>query len=196
MRRDFSMAVATQTALRPLPPIERNRKAEDVGIIAGAAATALGRYLDKHGVNGSAILQDAQLDPTSLQDRYAYVSIRAMARALALGATATGDPCFGLHFAESFEPAVSHACNYAIRNAPDVRAALNALADHRDGTADIPTVFKDRSAVAHFCWTFNQEFDALEQITDYTMMRTLYHIQKAAGKDWRPLAAHLTYDAP
>ena len=177
-------------------PISRFQKAEESGAIAGMAATALVQYLEKQGIDGNLILKQARLSPAELEDRYVYISLRAMARALELAAEATGDASFALHFAESFEPAVSHACCYAMKSAPSLRAALDALADHRNNVVDVPTEFTIDGEISRFNWTFSQHFDTPEHITGYTMMRTLYHIQRAAGEDWQPLETHLTYDAP
>lgn len=169
---------------------------KEIGVVAGAAATALSEFLDNRGIDGMALLREAGINPADLADRYAYISLQAMAKALELSAVTSDDPYFALHFTEVFEPSVSHACAYAIKNAPSLRDALQSLAEHRNTIADISTEFKDHGAAAQFCWNFNEEFDAPVQITDYTMMRTLYHIQSAAGKDWRPLGVSLTSEAP
>lgn len=190
------MAVATQEVWNTPSAINRIRAPERVGVVAGIAAVALVKYLDKYGIDGTLILRRAQLDLAALEDRYAYVSLQSMAKALELASAATADDQLALRFAESFEPAVSLACSYAMKNAPDLRTALKTLVDHRNTVADIPTQFTDCGAVSHFCWMFSEEFDAPQHITDYTMMRTLYHIQSATGKDWRPLAVHLTNETP
>lgn len=169
---------------------------ESRGAIAVSAAIELARFLKQRGVDGMAVLHRAGIRSATLNDKYCYIPLSGVARALELAAIETNDSCAGLHFGEHYIPTVHHACNYAIRNAPDLRSALTSLATHRNTVVNIPTRFVDREETAMFTWSFGAEIDAPEHVTALTAMRTLRHIQSASGEEWRPLAVRLTLDKP
>ncbi len=194
--RGKKMSMTTNEILRADEPRKPRSGPENRSTIAVSAAIALARDLNRQGVDGMAVLHRAGLKSTTLNDKYCYIPLSGMAKALELAAVETNDYCTGLHFGEYYEPTVSHACGYAIQSAPNLRGALTSLATHRNTIVNIPTQFGVRGAMALFSWSFGAEIDAPEQITALTAMRTLKHIQKASGQEWRPLAVNLTFDRP
>ncbi len=142
------------------------------------------------------ILHRAGLKSAMLNDKYAYVPLSGLAKALKLASHETDDSCAGLHFGEDYSPPVRHACYFAITHAPDLRGALTSLASHRNSVVNIPTQFVNREGMAAFNWTIHEEIDEPEHIVALTAMRTLRHIQEAAGPEWHPLSVHLTIGVP
>lgn len=176
-------------------PVRRQPR-ESIATISNVIAVGLERYLKEIGLDSASIFRAAGLKPEIYSEKYAQFPIELMAVALKISARLADDPYFGLHFGEWYDPPFLYPCNYAFCSAPDLRSALTSLQDHRNLVAQMPTQFSENSAFAQMSWIINLVSAPPRQILDFKAMRTLKHIQKATGPDWRPLRVNLAYEEP
>lgn len=164
--------------------------------ISNVTAISLRRYLKKIGLDDASIFRAAGLKSNIFREKYAQFPIEKMAAALHISARLKEDPYFGLHFGEWYTSPFLYPCNYAVNSAPDLRNALNALRDHRNLVAQMPTHITENSAFAEMSWDIELSSAHPRQIMDFKAMRTLKHIQQTTGPEWRPLRVNLAYEKP
>jgi len=105
----------------PLPAAQRPQVAARIAAFALQAATA-------RGADATRLMALVGLDPAALADPDARLPLAREHRLWDGAAELTGDPHFGLHAAELIRPGAFDVLDYAVRTAPDLRAALERLA--------------------------------------------------------------------
>lgn len=164
--------------------------------IASVVVVGLRQYLKELGLDGNSILQRADLRSETLNDRYSRIPVQQLAVALEISERQTDNPFFGLHFGEWYKPPILHACNYAISCAPDLHNALTSLQDHRNFVANMTTQLSEPGAYAELSWVIEHLSISPRHIIDFKAMRTIKHIQQAAGRDWASHRVKLAYEKP
>jgi len=164
--------------------------------IASSVAVGLGQYLKTLGLDGTSVLRTAGLKQYIFNDRYSRIPLQQLETALEISELKTNDPLLGLHFGEWYWPPVLYAFHYAINCAPDLRMALTTMQDHRNLAAGMPTQLTIQSAYTELSWSIGLQSESSRHVTDFITMRTLDHIQKAVGEEWKPLRVNLAYEKP
>lgn len=81
-----------------------------------------------NGVDANALMASVGVDASLLSDPDARIALALEERLWDRAAALTGDEGFGLHAAERLRPGAFDVLDYAVRTAPDLRAALERLA--------------------------------------------------------------------
>jgi AraC-like DNA-binding protein len=79
------------------------------------------------GLDATALLQEAGLDPAALQEPDALISYRSYAKALELAASASRQPHFGLLLAAKQSLSMLGPVGFLVGEAPDLRSAITQL---------------------------------------------------------------------
>lgn len=91
-------------------------------------AIALVRTLDARGLDGRALMREAQLDPQLLDDPNGRAPLSGMSRLWRLAVAASGDPCLGLKVAAFVQPATFHSLGLALLASQNLEDALQRSA--------------------------------------------------------------------
>ena len=90
-------------------------------------ARVIAATLEAHGIPSRALLVQAGLDPTCLDDPEARFPMSNLQRLWALALERTGDPCFGLAVPAHWHPTSFHALGYSWMASANLREALARL---------------------------------------------------------------------
>lgn len=88
---------------------------------------AIRRTLDARGVDGTALVVEAGLDPALLDDPNARYPVARTARLWRLAVAATHDPCLGLAVASAVAPTTFHALGYSIMASGSLHEMLRRI---------------------------------------------------------------------
>jgi hypothetical protein len=91
------------------------------------------------GVDVQRLMADTGYQAAWLGDPEARMSLDLEERLWDRAAELTGDPLFGLHAAAALRPGAFDVLDYAVRTAPDLRAALQRLARYNRLVHDLAT---------------------------------------------------------
>ncbi|WP_058616469.1 AraC family transcriptional regulator [Tepidimonas taiwanensis] len=114
------------------PRADNPRVSARIGALIVQAATA-------RGVDAHRLMAAAGLDPAWLADVDARMPLAVEERLWDLAAEWTHDPLFGLHAAATIRPGGFDVLDYAVRTAPDLRAALQRLVRYNRLMHDLAT---------------------------------------------------------
>lgn len=161
------------------------------------ALTDFEPFLRARGVSLDTVLEGTGLTRHEISDPEHMVSLNAVAMVLEAAARETGDPCLGLHWAESFRKGATGVIGYLLLNAKTVRSGLKAIARYIELHIDpIDATFEERDGLGNLEWRFPPNFTAPRmQYASFVMAVTIIRLRKHAGEDWMPMSVELEHRA-
>ncbi|MGI9387486.1 MAG: AraC family transcriptional regulator ligand-binding domain-containing protein, partial [Methyloligellaceae bacterium] len=143
--------------------------------ITAVGTSVMARFVDGQGVISDALLSSAGIDPQTLVASKIddYVPLARAAEAFRLAANATNNPFVGLHAAENITPPVRHAHIFATLAAPDLRTALQKLAEHFSRVVKIPASFTEQNNYGIFEYRLNGAGQDSPELVDFVAARFL-----------------------
>jgi hypothetical protein len=100
-------------------------------VIVLAAAHGLLRATAGSGSDSDSVLKKVGLDRSSFSHSEGFIAVSLFTQILEEAASVTGDPCFGLHFGERYNPKNIGPLAYVVLNSPTIAAAIeNAGPEH------------------------------------------------------------------
>lgn len=141
------------------------------------------------------LLDEAGIDRACLDDPLATAPLNAVVELFDTAAKIMGDPCLGLHFAESFQPRGAGLLGHLSMSAPTVREAVACGARCVNVYATKVTAsFEERGGVGYLSWTLPPAVTATRiQYNTFATATVVHGLRAAAGPDWRPLSVEFDH---
>ncbi|MGE5512679.1 MAG: AraC family transcriptional regulator [Bacteroidota bacterium] len=154
-------------------------------------------FLASKGVNIRPLLPQAGLRLADLKDSGRSLPLNAVATLLDISAQEAGDPCLGLHFAESLPAGSAGVLGHLVMSAPTVRDALRGVERYTDlFVSPITISFTEKAGRGVLSWRYPDTFTAPRlQYSGLTVGALLIRLQQGAGVDLRPLSAEFDHRA-
>jgi len=93
----------------------------------GGTLVVIGQTLESYGVNAEEVFQQAGIEFQKAIKPDSRISIKAMLRLIEVVKEKSGDPCFGLKFAEFVHPTSYHALGLALLSSSNLRSFFKRL---------------------------------------------------------------------
>jgi AraC-like DNA-binding protein len=166
--------------------------------VRAAAFEGYSALVRELGGDPDPLLRQAGVDPAWLENPDQPIPYIAFLMALRLGTQATATPHFGLLLSRKQRFAMMGAVGYAVREAPDVQAAIENLNRflpiHSAALRTSLVVERDLAR-----WTLDvllKDAPALDQQLDLVTGIGINLMQHLAGHDWTPSSVHLKRAEP
>jgi hypothetical protein len=152
-------------------------------------------YVARSGHLLEPLLDEAGIDRACLDDPLASAPLNRVIELFDSAAKVMGDPCLGLHFAESFHPRGAGLLGHLSMSAPTVREALACAARCVNVCATKVTArFEERGGVGYLTWTLPPAVTATRiQYSTFAAAAPVHGLRVAAGPDWRPLSVEFDH---
>ncbi|HEY1267229.1 MAG TPA: AraC family transcriptional regulator [Candidatus Binatia bacterium] len=165
--------------------------------ISVTAATGLIDALAAAHVDADELLRSVGLNREALKDPDGFIPCAAFAALLEECARATKNDCFGLHFAERFDPKSLGAYVYVALNSPTFAAAADNMERyihlHNQAVQTYRTVEGNRVYLRHVLPDFG--LDSVRQHSEYSLTLARNLLQLMAGSTWHPLEVQFMHEA-
>jgi AraC-like DNA-binding protein len=167
-------------------------------MISIAATTGLLEAITAAGGNSEEILQGFGLDRLVFAKSEGFIPCAVFAGILREAARATADDCFGLHFAERFNPKNIGPLVYAVLNSPTIGAGIQNVERYLhvyDSSAKwFFTAEGDRGYI-RFVLT-GLGIEPLRQSNEHGMALVINTLRMMVGSQWAPQEVHFAHQAP
>jgi hypothetical protein len=160
-------------------------------VIALAAAHGLLEAIAGAGRNPDSVLKKVGLDRSSFSHSEGFIAVSLFTQILEEAASLTGDPCFGLHFGERYNPKNIGPLAYVVLNSPTIAAAIENAARYlkiHNGAAKASLIIENDRA----CLRFSPNellIHGSRQHSEYAMAVALRTMRaswsEANGRHWR-----------
>jgi AraC-like DNA-binding protein len=164
-------------------------------LIRASVLAELRDYVARSGQLIEPLLDEAGIDRACLDDPLASAPLNGVIELFDSAAKVMGDPCLGLHFAESFHPRGAGLLGHLSMSAPTVREALACAARCVNVYATKVTArFEERGGVGYLTWTLPPAVTATRiQYSTFAAAALVHGLRAAAGPDWRPLSVEFDH---
>src|SRR4051812_19147713 len=168
-----------------------------VGMISVTAATGLLDAIAAAGGSAERVLRAARVERSNLARYDGFIPSTAFARLLEESAKATGDPCFGIHFGERFDPKDIGLLAYVVINSPTMASAMRNIERYVHIHNSAPRVsFAVEGGRGYLRYVLavapNGE---LRQHNEYSMAVLMKALRCLAGDTWKPHEVQLAHPA-
>jgi len=167
-------------------------------MISVAAATGLFEAISSAGANPDEILQRLGLDRSVFSEPEGFIASSSFAQLLEEAARATADDCFGLHFAEQYNPKNIGPLVYAVLNSPTIGAGLanveRYLHVYNQAEKWLFTIEGNRGYVRFLLTDLG--IDSLRQSYEHGMAIVLNTVRMMVGSHWSPEEVQFVHEAP
>jgi AraC-like DNA-binding protein len=167
-------------------------------MISIAATTGLLEAIMAAGGNPEAILQGFGLDRSVFAKPEGFIPCSVFAGILREAAQATADDCFGLHFAERFNPKNIGPLAYVALNSPTIAAGIQNVERYLhvyDSSAQwFFTAEGDRGYVRFVLSDLGIE--PLRQSNEHGVTIVINALRMMVGSQWAPQEVHFAHEAP
>jgi AraC-like DNA-binding protein len=167
-------------------------------LISIAATTGLLEAITAAGGNPEEILQGFGLDRSVFAKSEGFIPCSAFAGILRETARSTGDDCFGLHFAERFNPKNIGPLVYVALNSPTIGAGIQNVERYLhvyDSSAKwFFTAEGDRGYI-RFVLT-GLGIEPLRQSNEHGMALVINTLRMMVGSQWAPQEVHFAHEVP
>jgi len=142
----------------------------------------------------SALLEAADIDPALLADQDATLPLTKIAALFEFAAQTTQDPCFGLNWAEAYEPGATGAFGYLVLNARSLREAMKTVAHYLSLVIDPAHVtYIEDASQGSLSWHLPAVTTASNaQYIAFSAAATTLRLRGVAGSSWSPIAVELS----
>jgi len=160
-----------------------------------SAAAGLLEAIEAAGANPDDVLGTIAVDRAVFSNPDNFIKVSTFARILEEAARLGSDPCFGLHFAESYNPKNIGPLVYVVLNSPTIAAGIENAARyitiHNEAASASLLVEKDR---AYLRFSPNELLiHTSRQHSEYAMTVTLNTLRLMVGSQWAPQEVHFTH---
>ncbi|MEQ1714994.1 MAG: AraC family transcriptional regulator [Hyphomicrobium sp.] len=147
------------------------------------------------GADYDALLASAGLTRADLSDPANEIDFNAATQVLNAAATATGDPCLGLHWAENYPKHATGVLSYLLLNAKSVRHAVKTLARYVSLHLEpIEVSFEEADGIGHLVWRYPLSFNVPRiQAASFLMALLIIRLRNHAGANWMPMGVELEH---
>ena len=167
-------------------------------LISLTAATGLIDAIARGGGHPDLTLRTVGLDRSVISQQEGFIPCAVFAQLLEAAAEDTQDPCFGLHFGESYEPKNIGPLVYVVLNSPTFGAAFDNIGRylhlHNEAARVSRTVEGSWAYLRHELVGLAVEHP--RQHAEYSMVVSLNTLQLMAGSQWAPVEAQFAHKAP
>jgi AraC-like DNA-binding protein len=167
-------------------------------MISIAATTGLLDAITAAGGNPEAILQGFGLERSHFDKPEGFIPCSVFAGILREAARSTGDDCFGLHFAERFNPKNIGPLVYVALNSPTIGAGIQNVERYLhvyDSSAEWSfTAEGDRGYIRFVLAGLGIE--PPRQSNEHGMALVINTLRMMVGSQWAPQEVHFTHEAP
>ena len=184
-------AMTTHHAERPAPPGK--------GMVRAAPLGPIPELLREFGRDPGPLLRQCGLpDEAILRNPDENVLFSAAGKLFLSAARVTGCPHFGLLVGQRGNVSMLGAPGFLLRNAPDVRTALNELVSNLDlhdrGATPFLEVIEDTCVVGYEI--YQPGIEGTVQICDCSMAMGWNILRTLCGPEWQPLEIRFRHDRP
>jgi AraC-like DNA-binding protein len=167
-------------------------------LISLAVATGLIEAIEAAGAAADEVLGPCGLTRSMFGDLHGFIASSDFARVLEEAARATGDECFGLHFAERYHPKDIGPLTYVVINSPTIAAGFeNAgryLQVHNQALKSSLVIEGPRASLRF-------GFSGLavmipRQQNEFGMAVAISTVRLMAGSHWAPIEVQFAHPAP
>lgn len=167
-------------------------------MISLTAATGLIDAIAAGGSDPDAVLSSLGLTRQAISNPMGVIPSSDFARLLEAAAQATRDDCFGLHFAEHYQPKNIGPVTYVVLNSPTFAAGIENVARylhaHNEAARVTFAVEGDRAYVRHELADLSIEVP--RQHNEYSLVVGLNTVRLMAGSRWAPAEVQFSHPAP
>jgi AraC-like DNA-binding protein len=167
-------------------------------MISIAATTGLLEAITAAGGNPDEILRGFGLDRSVFSKPEGFIPCSVFAGILREAARSTGDDCFGMHFAERFNPKNIGPLAYVALNSPTIAAGIQNVERYLhvyDSSAKwFFTAEGDRGYV-HLVLT-GLGIEPLPQSNEHGLTIVINALRMMVGSHWSPREVHFAHEAP
>lgn len=152
-------------------------------------------FASAKGLDFEELLAAVGLKRSDIENPDNEISINTVAELLCNAADQSGDPCFGLHWAEAFPRGGFGVLGYLLINSGSVRGAATAIARYTRLHLDpIDTTFEEADGVGRLQWRFPVTFTA-PRVTyaSFVMAIVVVRLRLFAGASWSPMGVELEH---
>ena len=154
-------------------------------------------YVSPLGIDLKEVAGCFGLSVEIFRDFRADVSLDRFCRLLEDLARRTGDDTFGLNYAKAYQLGSVGPISYAMRNAPDLNAALEFLTKYAGVTVDLDIIKMQTDPMgAAIVWTYSPEIVARAQYADFGAYQVLRLLRQCAGSDFATAEARFERPSP
>src|SRR5687768_13521501 len=163
-----------------------------------AAAARLPSAIAAGGADPDSVFRAAGLDRAVLDAPDGLMASSAFPRLLEGAAQATGDPDFGLHYAERIDPRDVGTLAYVVLNSPTIGAAIANIERYLHIHNTAATVwFGVTGPRAYLRYLLSDPAGgASRQHNEYAMTVLLGTLRIMAGTDWTPIEIQFSHESP
>jgi AraC-like DNA-binding protein len=168
------------------------------GAVRLAPLLGLPRLIADHGLDSDAVIREVGCDPTLFSNPENTIDHAAVGRLLAHTAAVTGQPYPGLELGRHLGLRVLGVLGEALRFAPDLGTALNALMlhFHLHDRGAAPSLWESNGNAMFGYTLFCPEATGTVHIYDAAMVIARNVLSELAGKQWKIAEVHLFRDPP
>lgn len=125
------------------------------------------------------------------------IPLNAAAQILTRAAIESGDPCFGLHWAENYPKGQSGVVGYLLQHSATVRDAIRAMARYQSLVVDsLDGNYQESDGIGKFEWTYPAGLTAPRvQYTSFGAAIVVIRLREYIGPPWVPLEVQLEHRA-
>lgn len=183
-----------QSGSRPAPTVG----AVPDGVIILTALAAVPQVLREHGVDPSAALAAAGIDPTKLQDPHSTVSFTAMGRLAALCVALTGCQHFGLLVGAREGLQALGLIGFLAQHSPDVGTGLRNLVAHLHHyqRGAVTTLWIEDEVARLGFDIYMPQVEGQDQIYDGAIALYTNILRALCGPGWRPTEVDFAHGDP
>jgi len=167
-------------------------------MISVAATTGLLEIIKNAGADPDQVLCRVGLDRAALSNMEGFIPCSVFARMLEEAARATGDPFFGLHFGERFNPKNIGPLTYVVLNSPTIAVADEHVARYFKLYNQAAKAFFTVEGQRAYLQSVLVDLDIAtpRQQNEYGMVIRLNTIRLMVGSQWAPLEVRFAHEAP
>jgi AraC-like DNA-binding protein len=162
------------------------------------ATTGLLETVGALGANPDDVLGAAGVRRSVLENPDAFIATSAFTTLLEEASRATGDACFGLHFAERFDPKDVGALAYLIFNSPDIGTAIRNteryLQLHNNAARVSFSIEGERGYLRYV--VADETTRPMRQHNEYSMAVAVKTMRILAAMEWVPLEVQFAHERP
>ena len=165
-------------------------------IVRASVLTGFERFLVARGVDTEALLVRAGLSSSTVSDPKNSLPVNSVVTLMEQAAEATGDPCVGLTFAETFLPGGTGVYGYLINNSLTVDDALKTAARFAGLLGQPFDVHYDKDrdgAVLWWCWPQSIN-EPKKQYTSFALALLVGRLRQLSKGSWEPVFVELPHE--
>lgn len=164
-------------------------------MISMSAAAGLLQAIEAAGANPDDVLEAIAVDRAIFSNPDSFIRVSSFARILEEAARLSSDPCFGLHFGESYNPKNIGPLVYVVLNSPTIAAGIENAARYitiHNEAASASLLVENHRAYLRFLPN-ELLINSSRQHSEYAMTVTLNTLRLMVGSQWAPQEVHFTH---